>query len=315
MFKMLCFLLFITGAVNAQDITINWVNKNAYPLQADSSSSNYHDLRFLSKVLKDKSIIGLGEASHGTQEFYYQKRRIVEYLIQEAGYKMVALESPSTTIEPINQFLQDGTGDMKVMLKAMGLYNSEEMYKLCLWIMTYNKNKSDKDKVKLIGYDSEEYWGNPFTRDKLMAESLIKARTVQNCKTIVWAHNLHIAKDTTMAEFKAMGYYLKKEFGINFYAIGFDTYKGSVNVLNNGELEKHYFKGNEDTFSSLFAKAIYPSFFIDFTTQGNPFINTVNKITNIYSNWKEPNPLPIRPGYDFEGLIFVKETSASIGIK
>lgn len=313
-FKTLFLLTILTTSLHAQDSSIDWINKNAYQLNSDSISDG-QDLQFLSKELKNRRIIGLGEASHGTQEFYYQKRRIVQHLVSKDNFKIIGFECPQTSIEPINQYIQNASGNLSEMLKPMGLYNSDEMYKLCQWLLVYNKKESSDNKVRLIGFDSEEYWGNPLMRDQLMAENFTKTLKVRNHKTILWSHNLHLAKDTTMANYKAMGWYLKKEFGNQYYVIGFDTYKGNVNVLNNGKLEKHHFEGNENTFSSIFAKAKFPAFFIDFLKTPNPLINTTNSITNIYSKWQEPKPLPIIPGSDFDGIIFIRETTASNDIK
>lgn len=308
------YLLTLSSVVYAQDNSVDWINENAHELNSDSAST-YQDLFFLSKILKGKTIIGLGEASHGTQEFYFQKRRIAKYLISQDNYRIVAFESPTTYIEPINKYIQTGEGDLKSMLKSMGLYNSEEMYKLCEWLKSFNKSKSPRDRVKLIGFDDEEYWSNPLTRDEQMAGNFIRAHNKDNHKSILWSHNLHLAKDTTMAQYKALGFYLKKKYGNQYYVIGFDTYHGSVNVLNNGQLESHNFDGTENTFSALFSKAKFEGFFVDFHKVPNPLINTVNSITNIYSNWQEPKPLPIVPGADFDGLIFIRETTASKAIK
>jgi erythromycin esterase-like protein len=312
--KILCLLILCSLSCYAQDSSVDWVNKNAYQLNSDTISDN-KDLTFLSKELKNKSIIGLGEASHGTQEFYYQKKRIIQYLTSKERYKIIGFECPQINIEPINQYLQNGSGDLSGMLKPMGLYNTDEMYKLFEWLMVFNKSKSSIDKVKLVGFDSSEYWGNPLKRDQLMAENFTKIHKIENLKSILWSHNLHLAKDTTMANYKAMGWHLKQEFGNQFYAIGFDTFKGNVSTINNGEFQKHDFVGKEGTFSSLFAKAKFKTFFLDFHKAPNPLSNTVNSITNLYSNWQEPKPLPIIPGSDFDAIIFIRETTASRAIK
>lgn len=317
MLKIFTFLFFMMStALQAQGSPLSWLDKKASPLKSVPSPDKFDDLRFLSGLLKDKQVVGLGEASHGTHEFYVQKGRIIKYLVQEEGYKRLAIEATSSTIEPLDIFIQQGTGDLKGMLKSMGLYNCKEMYDLCMWIRDYNKTKAEKDKFTLLGIDNEEYWADPYSRDKLMAGTFIEKQRASQCRTIIWSHNLHIAKDTTMAEFKAMGYYINEAFGHSFYAIGFDTYKGSVNVLdNNGKFERHAFEGNPLTFSGIFSKVRYDTFFIDFTAEGTPMKDQVNKITNLYSNWKTPVPLPVRLGSDFDGLIFIRETTASIGLK
>lgn len=280
--------------------------------KSGTEPGTYEDLRFLSELLEGKTAVGLGEASHGTHEFYVQKGRIIKYLIQEEGFGVLALEAASGSIEPLDRFVKDASGDLKEMLGAMGLYNSREMHDLLVWLMEYNKNKPEKDRFRLIGIDSEEYWANPYTRDELMAANFIEKHKSAQAKSIIWSHNLHIAKDTTMAEFKAMGYYIKEALGSSFYVIGFDTYKGTYNVLDSsGKFEKHSFEGNGITFSRLFSNVKHKAFFIDFVAAGSPLKNQVNKITNLYSNWKTPAPLPVKLGSDFDGLIFIRVTTAS----
>ncbi|MFD3002607.1 erythromycin esterase family protein [Pontibacter toksunensis] len=297
-------------AVYAQDKETDWINNNAYELKADSSSGN-DDLMFLSEELKGKTMVGLGEASHGTREFFLQKRRIIESLISQHDFKLLAFEFTNSAIAPINLYLQSGQGDLKQLMQPLGLYNTEEIYTLLHWIRQYNTAKPAQDKVVLNGLDREDFWHDALTRDKYMAENLIEAHEARGDKTIVWAHNVHIAKDTTMANFPAMGSYLKQQFGKEFYVIGFDTYKGTVNVLNSGKFEKHAFEGKENSLSGVFAKAKSEAFFLPFNAKSGPFTGMTGYITHIGSNWQELTSLPIRPGVDFDGIIFIRNTSAS----
>ncbi|TXK33801.1 erythromycin esterase family protein [Pontibacter qinzhouensis] len=305
------FIFFATPAVYAQVNDIDWINRNAFELKSDSDSGN-DDLLFLSKELKGKTVVGLGEASHGTREFYVQKRRIIESLISQYDFKLLSFEFPYSAIAPINLYLQSGQGDLKQLMQPLVLYNTEEIYELFQWIRVYNKTKSPKNKVVLHGFDSEDFWYDALIREMLMAEKLIETHNSIGGKTIVWAHNLHIAKDTTMAKVPGMGSHLKKQFGKKFYVIGFDTYQGSVNVLNSGKFEMHRFEGKENTLSGTFSKAKYEAFFLPFNTKPSPFTGMTGYITNIYSIWQEPTPVPIRPGVDFDGIIFIKNTTASV---
>lgn len=294
------FMLFAITA-SAQDQSINWINKNAHPLNKD--------LSFLTKELTGKNVVALGEASHGTHEFYVQKAGIITYLITQCNFKLLSFEGPAYLMEPINLYLQSGKGDLKEHMQHLALYNTEEIYQLFMQIRQYNSDKASKDKVELIGFDSPDFWGDPFTRDQHMSEKLIKA--VNNRKTIVWAHNVHILQDTT-AEYMPMGAYLKKHFRDELYTIAFDTYKGTVNVLNDGVFEEHAFEAKEDSFTSMLAKARYEAFFLPFTQEDCPFKGIEGMITNIYSNWQEPKPLPVKPGVYFDALIFIKNTTASV---
>lgn len=303
-------LLLIPVSGYTQTTEIKWINRNAHEIK--SQGDNFEDLSFLSKILNNKTIIGLGEASHGTQEFYVQKSRLVKYLVTKQGYRLLAFEAPSASMQPINDYLLTGKGDLTQTLTAMGLYNSEELLHLFQWLKEYNQTKATDEKIEVIGFDEENYWSDPFNRDRLMAENFTHFQQKSRVKSILWAHNLHLAKDTTMAQFKAMGFYLKETYKTDYYLIFFDTYKGNVTVLNNGQTEKKAFNGSPNTLSYLLSDAKYNMLFLDFHENMHPLLNEKIPITNIYADWRgEPVPLPVIPGTDFDGLLYIRTTTAS----
>lgn len=306
-----CILLLssiITGY--SQDATTAWINENARVINADTAESTA-DLHFLASELKNNTVFGLGEASHGTKEFYNQKRRIIEYLIVHLNYQRLGFELSESYIDPINQYLISGTGDLKTLMKDMVLYNTEEIYRLFQFIKLYNDKQAPSKKVSVFGFDREEYAPDPFNRDRFMAENIISAQSSHQHKTIIWAHNVHIAKDTTMAQFKGMGYYLQQRFGENFYVLGFDTFKGSVTVITGDGLAKRDFEADKGSFSATCAKASHATIFLPFNKKPNPFSGVKNNITNIYANWTSNRMLPMIPGVDFDAILFIKTTTAS----
>lgn len=154
--------------------------------------------------------------------------------------------------------------------------------------------------------------GDPLARDNFMAENINEFQKENKLKTIIWGHNVHLAKDTTMAQCRGMGYHLKQNYRDAYYALIFDTFKGSVNVLSGEDFEKHSFETSESSLSAVFARAKYPAFFMSLkNSDGNPFYNVSADVTNIFANWNNRRTLPMRPGIDFDGLIFIKETTAS----
>ena len=62
------------------------VAAHAYPLQTDD------DLSPLLEWIGDAAFVLLGEASHGTSEYYTWRARISRRLIQEKGFSFVAVE-------------------------------------------------------------------------------------------------------------------------------------------------------------------------------------------------------------------------------
>lgn len=158
--------------------------------------------------------------------------------------------------------------------------------------------------------------GNPLNRDEFMAGNLIDIQQASKAKTVIWGHNLHLAKDTTIAGCKGMGYYVRKKYGSQYYALGFDTFKGSATVLDGDDFVQHSFEAQPASFSATFATAKLPAFFLSFkVSEGDPFYGVTKNITNIYANWGNTQALPIRPGIDFDGMIFIRETTASVPLK
>src|SRR5436190_10597549 len=69
-------------------------------------------------VLGDASLVLLGEASHGTQEFYAWRARITRALIEERGFAAVAIEGDWPDAYRVNRFVQ-GDGDSTDAAQAL----------------------------------------------------------------------------------------------------------------------------------------------------------------------------------------------------
>lgn len=310
------FILTIQPDARSQTDTLKWINEHAREIRA-SGDNNHSDWSFLKEELKETQIIGIGEASHGTHEFYSEKARIIHQLIEKCGFRTIAFEAPDSMMMPIDSFIQTGQGDLKKVMKGMELYGAEEIYQFFLGLKDYNQTAVAERRVKLIGIDKPEYWSDPISRDGFMVENLRKMVTDLGTKTILWAHNVHLTKDTT-AQYLAMGGYLQKYFGSRYFALSLDTYQGSVSVLSQQrKFETHTFETEPGTLSAMLSKARFQQFYLKFDPSKDPFKGATVYMTNIYANWTaaKPKPVPIRPGIDFDAVFFIKTTTASKEIK
>lgn len=84
---------------------IEELKRSALPL---SGSDGDHDA--LLDLVGDARLVLLGEASHGTHEFYRQRAEITKRLIQEKGFKAVAGEADWPDAYRVNRFVR-GVGD------------------------------------------------------------------------------------------------------------------------------------------------------------------------------------------------------------
>lgn len=306
--KKLYFLAFwlITAATYAQESDLKWLNENIVDL------TNYHPK--LKQDLMGVEVLMLGEASHGTKEFYLEKNKIIKYLIANDGYTQIGFEHLDTEFAKINDFIQGKNENLSVAMKDLRAYRTQEFVELFRWLKAYNVKHPDH-KVTVYGFHKEDFY-DPFTRDQLMTEEVAKVKNATNAKMILWGHNIHTAKNKTMPEISAMGDYLKETYGKKFFNIAFDTYEGNVRTMNWSDDKGYTFAVNQlpmvekESFTWWFGQAKYPDFYVRFTDD-SPFALQTKKITNIMVGWKAPFALPTTVGKDFDALIFIRKTSQS----
>jgi len=136
------------------DILLDEMN----PLAANPLSWDDQDLRWLDPIAA-KSVIGLGEATHGTAEFFDAKHRIFRYLVENHGYKVFAFEADFGESLFINEAVQQGnTTEIESLMNSkmhFWTWKTEEVKELLEWMCTYNQGKAEEDKVHYMGVDCQ----------------------------------------------------------------------------------------------------------------------------------------------------------------
>ena len=75
----------------------------------------------LLKMIGDARLVLIGEASHGTHEFYRERAQITKQLIQEKGFAAVAVEAGWPDAYRVNQYVRwDGPAERKYVRPALG---------------------------------------------------------------------------------------------------------------------------------------------------------------------------------------------------
>lgn len=115
------------------------------------------DLDGLSPFLKDKQIIGVGEASHGTSEFYKLRQRLFQYGVANWGLKVLAVEVQFGAASVLDDYIRTGQGNLTQILKNSGywIYTTQEFAGLVEWMKTYNVGKSEAQRLKIYGFDAQ----------------------------------------------------------------------------------------------------------------------------------------------------------------
>lgn len=131
------------------------LNDYVYPLRTVIADSDFSDLNILHKILKDKKIVGLGESTHGTREFFQLKHRLVKFLVEEMGYSIFTIEAGMIPCTGINDYVLKGKGDPNQALANQGywIWDTEEVSELISWMRKYNLSAEKGRECQFIGYD------------------------------------------------------------------------------------------------------------------------------------------------------------------
>jgi erythromycin esterase len=158
-----CLLVMLTALLHslvsyAHQKTIgSTIRSCSFPISGTSPSTADSDLFFLPRVFEHKAIIGLGEATHGTKEFFEMKHRLVKYLVGHMEFKVFAIEANFSECVAINDYVMYGKGSAEAALKGIYFWtwNTVELLDMITWMRQYNSSRADKDKVQFWGIDMQ----------------------------------------------------------------------------------------------------------------------------------------------------------------
>ena len=117
------------------------------------------DLSPLVDQICNAKIVMLGEASHGTQEFYHWRRVLTEWLISKHGFNFIAVEGDWPPCAEINRYIQSQSGgSARETLESFRrwptwMWGNTEIVRLAEWLRTHNQSASEDRKVGFHGLD------------------------------------------------------------------------------------------------------------------------------------------------------------------
>ncbi len=113
------------------------------------------DLNKISPYFKDKKIIAIGEATHGTSDHFKMKHRLLRYLVEGLGIRLFLMECTFGNALKTNEYVMYGKGTALEALKNIkgNGYQYTEVLDLLTWMRSYNENKPQKEKVQFWGFD------------------------------------------------------------------------------------------------------------------------------------------------------------------
>jgi erythromycin esterase len=157
---------------------------SSYPLSSES------DLDILLSEIENAKIVLLGEASHGTAEYYTWRAAISKKLITEKGFSFIAVEGDHIDLYRLNKCVKGESKDTSIIHVLSGfdrwpqwLWGNNEFAKFAEWVKDWNANLPDDKKVRVYGLDVFNFAGalNELVTVLRDSTALYHAKRAQGC--------------------------------------------------------------------------------------------------------------------------------------
>lgn len=126
------------------------------------------DYKPLMDWIGDAHFVLIGEASHGTHDFYYERAEITKRLIQEKGFTAVAVEADWPDAYRVNRYVR-GIDDDATANEALAgfrrfptwMWRNTDVLRFVNWLRSYNDRlPSDATKTGFYGLDLYSLYGS-----------------------------------------------------------------------------------------------------------------------------------------------------------
>jgi erythromycin esterase-like protein len=138
-----------------QDPAVSLVQRHAVPLEPDTAAS-----RILEEIDERASLVLIGEATHGTHEFYRIRADVTRALIERRGFGIVAVEADWPDAYRANRWARL-LGDDETAEAALGdftrfprwMWRNREVVRFLRWLRGYDAERALSARVGFYGLD------------------------------------------------------------------------------------------------------------------------------------------------------------------
>jgi erythromycin esterase len=150
------------------------------------------DLDTIISQIGNAKVVLLGEASHGTAEYYEWRAALSRRLIEEKGFDLIAVEGEWADSYRVNQFVKGGPQDSLQAVTLLRQYDrwptwmwgNYEVASFITWLNRYNQGRPAAGKAGFYGLDVYCLWESaqelmPYLQDNDSLRQM--AQQVQQC--------------------------------------------------------------------------------------------------------------------------------------
>ena len=139
--------------------TREWIAANGTPVRAIDPGGSGSDLQHWRELTRSARLVGLGEQTHGTSEFFRLKHRLIRDGVENGGVTLIGFEDNPVPVAEVNRFVHGAAGDVDSLLRTFfRTWQTTEVRSFLLWLRAANAERaaSGRTPVDLFGFDMQE---------------------------------------------------------------------------------------------------------------------------------------------------------------
>jgi erythromycin esterase len=117
-------LLFAQSVYSQDNRLAEQIGKVAIHLDS-SVLSRSEPFNLRNETPSDFKVLGIGEQSHGTSEFFKARMSLIKSLLKYNKLTKIGLEAPFAEVEKLNSYILHDKGDLREILRSFRLFNYE----------------------------------------------------------------------------------------------------------------------------------------------------------------------------------------------
>ncbi|GAA2093818.1 hypothetical protein GCM10009801_61350 [Streptomyces albiaxialis] len=205
---------------------VRWVGDHARPLATLDPAAPLDDLRPLAESVRDAGIVALAHSMRHSRELSAVSHRVLRLLVEEHGFRSLALEGDDPAARGLAAYVAGGEGDPRALLAgSRSFWRTGEILDVVEWMRAYNE-KHPEDPVRFAELPDPE---GGFTGidhiERHLAETTLRWYERGGDRIVYWGGLAHMSVG---APGTTAGSRLRERLGSAYAAVGLTFHHGTA---------------------------------------------------------------------------------------
>jgi erythromycin esterase len=207
------------------------IGREAITLSTDFPDRPLTDLDPLRPTLDEARIVGIGDPVRGAHDLLRTGHRLLRYLVEELGFRTLAVETPRDGGERVDTYIRTGKGTAESVVRALWApWHIQEFADVVRWLRDHNTEHTD-DPVSFVGIDGPDLEDISIT-DRQFHDNLLRLAPDTGRRVAYWGGSAHAtaADPTHIPAFPrprtSAGALLRHNLGTAYVAVGLTLHRG-----------------------------------------------------------------------------------------